>query len=103
MKVYLIESNINGTCTYKIGKTSRSVSTRLSELNTGNAGQLRIISEYESENAGQIELALHSRYGHKRLAGEWFSDDITAQDFINSCKEIDENIKKLKEMGNPFL
>ena len=103
MKVYLIESNTQGTITYKIGKTSRSANTRLAELSTGNAGDMRVVCEYESENASSIETALHSRFGSKRLSGEWFKDDITESDFLKSCLEIDENIKKLKEMGNPFI
>ena len=103
MKVYLIESNIDGTITYKIGKTSRSANTRLAELSTGNAGEMRVVCEYESKHASSIETALHSRYGHIRLSGEWFEDDITPSDFLESCAEIDDTIKKLKEMGNPFV
>lgn len=103
MKVYLIESNINGTITHKIGKTSRSATTRLTELSTGNAGDMRVVCEFESAHASSIEKALHSIYNHKRLSGEWFTDDITESDFLNSCQKIDENIKKLKEMGNPFI
>jgi len=103
MKVYLIESNLNGEITYKIGKTSRSGNTRLLELSTGNAGQMRLVCEYESKNASLIETALHSKYSHKNISREWFSSDITPSDFLNSCKEIDNNIKKLKELGNPFI
>ena len=102
MKVYLIESNITGTITYKIGKTSRNANARLEELSTGNAGYMRVVCEYESKNASSIETALHSRFGDKRLSGEWF-EDITEEDFLKSCREIDENLKKLKEMGNPFI
>ena len=103
MKVYLIESNINGTITYKIGKTSRSAKHRLKELSTGNAGEMSVVCEYESKNASLIEIALHSHYGHNRLSGEWFEDSITREDFLKSCKEIDKNIKILQKMGNPFL
>ena len=102
MKVYLIESNINGTITYKIGKTSRNANARLEELSTGNAGEMRVVCEYESKNASSIEISLHSIYNSKRLSGEWFND-ITETDFLKSCREIDENIKILKEMGNPFV
>ena len=103
MKVYLIESNINGQITYKIGRTSRDTKSRLAELSTGNAGQLAVVCEYESENASLIEKSLHSQYGHKRLSGEWFKDTIEPSDFLKSCKGIDESIKKLKECGNPFI
>lgn len=103
MKVYLIECNLYGNLTYKIGKTSRSATHRLIELSTGNAGEMRVVCEYDSKNASLIEIALHSRYSHIRLSGEWFTDVITKSDFLKSCAEIDKNIKLLKEMGNPFI
>lgn len=103
MKVYLIESNIDGTLTYKIGITSRTTNTRLAELSTGNAGEMRVVCEYESKHALLIETALHANYKHNRLSGEWFEDVIIPSDFLKYCKEIDENIKILKEMDNPFV
>ena len=103
MKVYLIESNINGQITYKIGRTSRDTKARLAELSTGNAGELRVVCEYESKNASLIEKALHLHYGYNRLQGEWFKDSIIPSEFLKVCKNIDENIKKLKDSGNPFI
>lgn len=103
MVVYLIECKLNDGLTYKIGKTSRNGNTRLAELSTGNAGQMRLVCEYESKNSSLIESALHLQYSHKRLSGEWFSADITPNEFLNSCKKIDENIQKLRELENPFL
>lgn len=103
MKVYLISSTINEITTYKIGKTSRDVRTRLEELSTGNAGQLRVVCEYESQNASLIEKTLHSQYQHKRLSGEWFSDENLPFEFTKLCENIDNNIKKLREMENPFI
>ncbi len=102
-KVYLIESNINGIITYKIGKTSRNTNTRLLELSTGNAGEMRVVCEYETKNASTLEIALHSKFSTKRLSGEWFDDTLTKDDFIKSCQEIDNNIKKLKDLDNPFI
>lgn len=103
MKVYLISSTINEITTYKIGRTSRNAKDRLTELSTGNAGEMRVVCEYESKNASLIEKALHSLYSHKRLSGEWFKDTIEISDFLKSCENIDESIKKLKEYGNPFI
>jgi hypothetical protein len=103
MKVYLIQSNTNGQITYKIGKTSRDANIRLAELSTGNAGEMAVVCEYESENSSLIEKALHSHYGHNRLSGEWFKDSIIPSDFLKICKLIDENIKKLKNSENPFI
>jgi len=103
MKVYLIESNINGVITYKIGKTSRNVNIRLLELSTGNAGKMRVVCMYESDNANLIETTLHSQYSHRRLSGEWFKDEILPDDFLRDCRQIDNNLKKLKNANNPFI
>ena len=102
MKVYLIECTLYGEITYKIGKTSRSTIERLLELSTGNAGDLRVVCEYDSKYGSLIEIALHNQYSHRRLSGEWFND-ITPSEFLNSCQIIDDNIKKLKNSGNPFI
>jgi hypothetical protein len=104
MKVYLISSTINKITTYKIGRTSRNTTERLAELRTGNAGEMRVVCEYEcSCSANLIEKALHSLYSHKRLSGEWFKDTIEISDFLKSCESIDKSIKKLKEYDNPFV
>ena len=103
MKVYLIESNISGNITYKIGRTSRSTTERLAELSTGNAGEMRVVCEFESDNANLIEKALHSRYQHNRLSGEWFKDNLTPSEFLKSCEEIDKSIKTLQKLDNPFI
>ena len=102
-KVYLIESNINGTITYKIGKTTRSANTRLLELSTGNAGEMRVVCEFETDLADLLEIALHNHYRHIKLSGEWFKDSLTESDFLKSCQKIDENLKKLKNSENPFV
>ena len=104
MKVYLIESNINGQITYKIGRTSRDTKSRLAELSTGNAGDMRVVCEYKCGcSVNMLEVALHNHYKNIKLSGEWFSDKLDTSQFISVCKFIDESIKLLKEMGNPFI
>ena len=103
MKVYLISSTINEITTYKIGRTSRNTTERLAELSTGNAGEMAVVCEYESDNSSLIEKALHSRYQHNRLSGEWFKDNLTPSEFLKSCEEIDKTIKTLQKLDNPFI
>lgn len=101
-KVYLIESDINNVLTYKIGRTKRKVSDRLKELNTGNAGKLTIISEYESNNSSIIETTLHKIFISNKISNEWFYN-ITKEDFLQHCKQIDDNIIYLRSSGNTFI
>lgn len=103
MKVYLIKSEISGTITYKIGKTSRNVNNRLLELSTGNAGKLTVIYEYETKNAHILENALHKTFKQYHLSGEWFNDGLDITIFKNTCENIDNNIKILKSNDNPFI
>ena len=45
--IYLI---MNTNFEYKIGMTKKSVSDRVKQLQTGNSGELKIISYYEVKN-----------------------------------------------------
>lgn len=98
-KLYLL--NAYGTNNYKIGVTSRDITNRINELQTGCPDEIILIKEYESINYKKIEKWLHRRYFIKRMEGEWFEltdDDVF--NFKNTCKEIETIIESLK--NNPF-
>lgn len=95
-KVYLIECDNNGCITYKIGKTSRSISKRIDELRTGNPGKFRVLYEYETPNAGILEKSLHRAYEYAHIKREWFSDSLPTETFLKTCKIFDEAITVTK-------
>jgi len=64
---------------------------------------MRVVCEFETNNDGLVEKALHAHYNHSRLTGEWFNDNIIVSDFLETCQKIDESIKKLKQFENPFI
>lgn len=98
--VYLIRGN-DGR--YKIG-IAKNPKERIRQLQTGNSDALTLIETYQSENARQIESALHCRYAHVRNVGEWFDLSVTEEfNFVQICKNIDESILTLKKMGNIFV
>jgi len=98
--IYLIRGN-NGK--YKIG-IAKNPSQRIKQLQTGNSDKLEIIETYQSENAFKIETSLHHQYSYARNEGEWFDLSLTDEvSFLKKCKQIDESIKSLQSMGNPFL
>ena len=79
---------------YKIGYTQH-LETRLTFLENGLPLQIELIVSYQSEQAKDIENALHCKFAKKRTHGEWFKlskEDITL--LKNSFK---------KNPHNPFI
>ena len=88
MFVYLIQSRETGL--YKIG-VAKNPKKRLTQLQTGNGGELRLIDQYQSdEYAFKIERTLHRHNSHERKEGEWFDlcQSYEAK-FISRCKIIE--------------
>jgi len=99
--VYLIQSLVDGN--YKIG-ISVNPNKRTTTLQTGNSSKLKLIETYQSENASKIESTLHNHFGHMRKEGEWFDLSIEEEvSFKKKCEKIDNTIKTLQKMNNPFL
>ena len=99
--IYLIKSLEDSY--YKIG-ISKHPNKRLSQLQTGNSAELKLIDVYPTELANQIEGTLHRRYSHIHKNGEWFDGTIEIEvSFINECKQIEETFNMLKREGNVFI
>jgi len=99
--VYLIQSLENSY--YKIG-VSKNPKSRLKQLQTGNASELRLIDTYQSEYANKIEKTLQRRYSHLHKEGEWFDMGISNEvQFPSECRQIEETIHILKKSGNVFI
>jgi hypothetical protein len=100
-QVYLIQSLEDGN--YKIG-ISKNPQKRLYHLQTANSSQLKLIDTYSSEFAHIIETTLKNQFSHVRKVGEWFDFGVSdISTFIERCKQIEENIKLLKENDNLFI
>jgi hypothetical protein len=54
----------------KIGYTSRNIKQRLGQLQTGSAEKLVVLATIRGNK--RTERALHRRFAHHRLHGEWF-------------------------------
>lgn len=95
MIVYLL---VNAENKYKIGFTNRDVQKRIKELQVGSPSEIRVVREYETPNARQIETILHRFMKSQRISGEWF--DLSESEvfgFVDRCKQIDFNLKYLEE------
>lgn len=94
MRVYLIR---NGEDKYKIGFTSRSLDTRMKEIQTGSSSELSIVSEFESEYAQRIEATMHNVYSAYNTSGEWFAlpeDEVLR--FRDRARRMHENFRILE-------
>lgn len=99
--IYLMQSVESGA--YKIG-ISNKPQRRLSEVNTGNDSEVKLINTYKTQNYHFIEKVLHRRYKPLNLTGEWFNLSIIEEvTFIDECIKIDNMYKKLKELDNVFI
>lgn len=56
---------------FKIGFTAGKLLDRLKSLQTGNPRPLSLVTSFPGDR--QDEAALHLRFSHLRLAGEWFA------------------------------
>jgi hypothetical protein len=104
--VYLLVSiDMDGNELYKIGITKKEISKRISQLQTGNPNEIRLLCFYESVNYKKVEQFIHSRYSlNKTLAkNEWFHlSDSQILNFIKDCQEIEKTILFLID-NNPFF
>jgi hypothetical protein len=99
--VYIIQKLTD--CTFKIG-VSKHPKQRLKELQTGNEGELKLFDTYLSEYANKIEGTLHRQYSYCEGKGEWFDLSLPeANEFVERCRNIENNIIILKENGNVFI
>lgn len=83
---------------YKIGVTRGDIDKRIKKLQTGNSGEIYLVSSYETEHPFLMEKNLHDRFLSKKVLNEWFelsNDDV--KNFKNYCKDIDDMFDALKD------
>ena len=99
--VYLI-GEIDNKGRYKIGSTrAKKVTTRLKQLQTGNASELYIKESYETEHPFKLEKMLHNHFKSSNLNGEWFElSEADTRNFKGVCDDKSSIIESLKD--NPF-
>ena len=83
---------------FKIGVTRGDIQKRIKKLQTGNAGEIYLISHYETEYPFLMEKMLHTKFFDGKVLNEWFSlttEEIDA--FKKSCEEIQKTIDALQD------
>jgi hypothetical protein len=72
LPVYFIANGEAQLSPIKIGRTN-SLKRRMSELQTGNPVQLRLLGYIESGDEVSLEAELHQKFCQERRSGEWFN------------------------------
>ena len=89
-QIYLISEPNNGYI--KIGYTSRGVKKRLSSMQTGNPGKLKIVAKYDGSL--KDEKILHLTFEEQKVLGEWFELNDIALNYIDCYFK---NLKPIRE------
>lgn len=71
----------------KIGKSSKSVSGRMQNLQCGNPRRLYARAQFQVDDCGAIEAALHKIFKIQRFAGEWFRYQGKVERFLSHATE----------------
>lgn len=83
---------------FKIGVTRGDIQKRIKKLQTGNAGEIYLVSYYETEYPFLMEKMLHTKFFSDKVLNEWFS--LTTEEIVRfkeSCEEIQKTIDALKD------
>jgi hypothetical protein len=83
---------------YKIGMTRGDINSRIKKLQTGNGGDIYLVSSFETKYPSVLEKMLHNKYQDYQIMNEWFLLDKDVVDsFKNVCEILNENIMSLED------
>lgn len=83
---------------FKIGVTRGDIQKRIKKLQTGNGGEIYLVSHYETEHPFLMEKMLHTKFCGGKVLNEWFS--LTTEEIVGfkeTCEEIQKNIDALQD------
>lgn len=84
--VYLLSDTIN----QKIGITN-DIKGRIASIQNGNPLHVSVVAHYKPRiPARNLEKALHQHFNEHRLKGEWFSTNLSAEEFREVCEAYDK-------------
>ena len=98
--IYLIECRRDYDSVYKIGYTKNNPNRRLSELQTGNDGELKVLHTFETAHGQRLERILHRFLAHKKTESkkEWFKLDLVdVYNFTAMCEKIEKNLNVINK------
>jgi hypothetical protein len=83
---------------YKIGVTRGDINKRIKKLQTGNGGDIYLISHYETKYPFILEKMLHNKYKEFQIINEWFLlEKEEVDNFLNICEMLNNNVMSLED------
>ena len=83
---------------FKIGVTRGSIEKRIKKLQTGNSGEIYVITHFECPHPFLLEKMLHTKFAGKKIMNEWFALDIEdIRNFTSICEELQKSIDALED------
>ena len=83
---------------YKIGVTRGDINKRIKKLQTGNAGEIYLVSSFETNHPFLLEQMLHTHFNSTNVLNEWF--ELTNEEIVGfkkTCAEYQDNIDALND------
>lgn len=83
---------------YKIGATRSTIEKRMKSLQTGNSGNLYLVTFHKTKHPFMVENMMHKQMVNQQVLNEWYElseDDLRG--FQKRCEKIEENLNALKD------
>ena len=77
---------------FKIGVTRGTIENRIKKLQTGNGGEIYLVSYFQTEHPFFIEKWMHIKYYGSNVSSEWFK--LGAEDIV----KFKENCQKYEDL-----
>lgn len=101
----LLQTDVDGLESHKIGITKNDPKLRVKQLQTGNPNKISLLKSYESKNYLKVERWMHRQYfaSKTEAKNEWRTlSDNQVFSFIKDCEIAEENIKFLLENNSIY-
>ena len=85
---------------FKIGVTRGTIERRIKKLQTGNSGEIYLVSYFQTDHPFFIEKWMHLKYHKENVLNEWF--ELGIQDIVNfrkNCQEFEDFYEKTHNKG----
>ena len=101
----LLQTDIDGHESHKIGITKNDPKFRVKQLQTGNPNKISLLNQYVTDNYLKVEQWLHRKHSSSKseAKNEWrMLTDEQVFSFIKDCEIADDNIKFLLENNSLY-
>lgn len=85
-RIYIVGCEVGDESRYKIGHTTKSPQTRLSQLQVGNPFEMEMMGWFYGSS--HVESLLHREFRAHHIRGEWFGEDPRLSTLIHTLPDL---------------